>query len=67
MLALVGDAIHISARSDGSINVSLILEKLKGGGHFDMAGARLTGVSMKQALIMLRESIVEYLDSGNKL
>lgn len=32
-----------------------------------MAGARLTGVSMKQALIMLRESIVEYLDSGNKL
>ena len=67
VLALVGDAIQISARSDGSINVSLILEKLKGGGHFDMAGARLTGVSMKQALIMLRESIVEYLDSGNKL
>ena len=40
---------------------------LNGGGHFYMAGARLTGVSMKQALIMLRESIVEYLDSGNKL
>ena len=67
VLALVGDAIHVSARSDGSINVSLILERLKGGGHFDMAGARLTGVSMKQALIMLRESIVEYLDSGNRL
>ncbi|MFA6730552.1 MAG: DHH family phosphoesterase [Eubacteriales bacterium] len=59
-LSLVDDEIHISARSDGSVNVSLILEKLKGGGHFDSAGAKLTGVSMKQALIMLREAIIGY-------
>jgi c-di-AMP phosphodiesterase-like protein len=62
-LSLADDAIHISARSDGSVNVSLILEKLKGGGHFDSAGARLTGVSMKQALVMLREAIVEYCET----
>lgn len=63
-LSLVGEAIHISARSDGSVNVSLILEKLKGGGHFDSAGAKLTGVSVKQALIMLREAIVNYCEQN---
>ena len=56
-------AIHISARSDGSVNVSLILEKLSGGGHFDSAGAKLNGVSMKQAMSMLREAIVSYCDN----
>ncbi|MDD4125185.1 MAG: DHH family phosphoesterase [Eubacteriales bacterium] len=62
-LSLTDDAIHISARSDGSVNVSLILEKLKGGGHFDSAGAKLTGISMKQAMIMLREAIIEYCET----
>ena len=57
-------AIHISARSDGSVNVSLILEKLSGGGHFDSAGAKLNGVSMKQAMSMLREAIVSYCDNN---
>lgn len=62
-LSLAEDNIHISARSDGSVNVSLILEKLKGGGHFDSAGAKLSGVSMKQAMVMLREAIIEYCEA----
>lgn len=62
-LSLAEDTIHISARSDGSVNVSLILEKLKGGGHFDSAGAKLSGVSMKQAMVMLREAIIEYCEA----
>ena len=32
----IGEFIHISGRSNGKINVQLILEKLKGGGHFDL-------------------------------
>lgn len=62
-LSLAEDTIHISARSDSSVNVSLILEKLKGGGHFDSAGAKLSGVSMKQAMVMLREAIIEYCEA----
>ena len=61
-LCLLDDAVHISARSDGSVNVQRILEKLGGGGHFDAAGAQLRGVSMKEALSMLREAIDEILD-----
>ena len=32
-LVKVGDTVHISGRSDGSINVQLILERLGGGGR----------------------------------
>ena len=42
-LALVPGGVAISARSKGKINVQLIMEKLDGGGHFDMAGAQVPG------------------------
>ena len=56
----IGDAIHISARSTGSVNVQLILEKLRGGGHFDAAGAQVPGCTVTQALVQLKEAIDEY-------
>ncbi len=59
------DAVHISARSNGKINVQLIVEKLGGGGHFDSAATRLTGVSLDEALSRLKKSIDEYM-SENK-
>lgn len=62
-LVLAGNTIHISARSSGTINVQLILEKLNGGGHFHAAGAQMSGKNMKEALIRLKAAIDEYLDS----
>lgn len=62
----VGEAIHISARSDSSVNVALILEKLKGGGHYDSAGARLIGVTVKEALVMLRDAIVKCVEKNER-
>lgn len=61
-LTLVGETIHISARSDASVNVGLILEKMGGGGHYDSAGARIVGSTVKQTLIALREAIVDYCE-----
>ncbi len=58
-LALVGDGVAISARSKGRINVQLIMEKLDGGGHFDMAGAQISG-SIDDALDALIVAIDEY-------
>lgn len=65
-LVQLGETLHISARSTGDVNVQLILERLRGGGHFDIAGAQLTGVSIDEALAMLRSSIDEYLNDGAK-
>lgn len=61
-LVTIGDKIHISARSDGSINVQLILEHLNGGGHYDVAGAQVEGESMQNVILRLRAAIDEYLD-----
>ena len=61
-LVSIGNRIHISARSDGSINVQLILEQLNGGGHYDVAGAQVDGESMQAVILRLREAINQYLD-----
>ena len=61
-LVVIDDAIHISARSDGSINVQLILERIGGGGHYNLAGARLPIKNMKEALLRLKGAIDDYLD-----
>ncbi len=60
-LVQINGNIHISARSNGRVNVQLILEKLRGGGHFDVAGAQVMGESMEHVLGNLKKSIEEYL------
>ena len=61
-LVRIGDQIHISGRSNGTINVQLILEKLHGGGHFDVAGAQVISESVEAVLETLKASIDDYLD-----
>ena len=61
-LVKIGDTIHISARSTGTVNVQLILEKLRGGGHFDSAGAQVNGRTMNEALLLLKSAINQYLE-----
>jgi Predicted signaling protein consisting of a modified GGDEF domain and a DHH domain len=63
VLCRIGDTIYISARSMGSVNVQLILERLEGGGHYDAAATVVTGVTMSEALTRLKESIDEYLSN----
>ena len=61
-LVQIGEQIHISGRSSGKINVQLILEKLRGGGHFDVAGAQVVSDSILDVLDTLKKSIDEYLE-----
>ncbi|HHQ8883700.1 TPA: DHH family phosphoesterase [Clostridioides difficile] len=56
------DTIFISARSLGQINVHVLMEKLGGGGHIDIAGAQLKNVSLKEAYKMVNKIIEEYLE-----
>ncbi len=59
-LVRVGDTVHISGRSNGKINVQLILEKIGGGGHFDVAGAALSASGIEGAKQKLTAAIDEY-------
>ena len=61
----IGGEVHISARSTGTVNVQLLLEKLRGGGHFDSAGTRLEGVTAQKAVDMLKAAIDDYLKENN--
>lgn len=60
-LVRIGDQIHISGRSSGKINVQLILEKMNGGGHFDVAGAQVVANDVEEVLETLKQCIDSYL------
>ena len=61
VLAKVDNGVIISARSLGSINVQLILEKLGGGGHMTIAGAQLEDITMEEARERVIKAVEEYL------
>ena len=61
-LIRIGSVVHVSARSDGSVNVQLILEKIGGGGHFDVAGAAIAESELKDAEQLLIRAIDNYFD-----
>ncbi|RDY23450.1 phosphoesterase [Romboutsia maritimum] len=56
------DKVFISARSLGKINVHVLMEKLGGGGHIDIAGAQLKDVSLEEAYNKVHEIIEQYLE-----
>jgi c-di-AMP phosphodiesterase-like protein len=64
VLGEVDDTIFISGRSMGDANVQVVLEALGGGGHMNMAGTKMHGISMDTAIEMLQDSIDKYLKVG---
>lgn len=58
-----GGTMHISARSMGTVNVQLIMEKLGGGGHQNMAAAQLCGNTLDQVKEKLFAAIDSYFDA----
>jgi c-di-AMP phosphodiesterase-like protein len=51
------EGITISARSNGDVNVQLIMEKLGGGGHQLVAGAQLKDTTVDKAALDIKQTI----------
>ena len=66
VLAKVSNDVHISARSKESINVQRIVEKLNGGGHMTVAGAKVKDSSIDEVEEQLKVIISNYLEEGEK-
>lgn len=66
VLTVLENKIHISGRSRGGISVQLILEKLGGGGHLNMAGAQLSDMTVEEAEEVLVKAIEEYMEENEK-
>ena len=56
----LGDAVCVSARSFGAVNVQVVMEYMNGGGHQTMAGAQLKDETLGEALKVLKKSIDDY-------
>lgn len=56
--------IYISARSIDEINVQIIMERLGGGGHMNIAGAQLTDMSTETAMQRLKDVIGDMEKEG---
>ncbi|MED4207266.1 DHH family phosphoesterase [Neobacillus mesonae] len=58
--------IGISARSLGNVNVQVIMESLKGGGHLTNAATQLTGLTIAETEAKLKQAIDEYFEGSKK-
>ena len=56
--------IYISARSIDEVNVQIIMERLGGGGHMNIAGAQLENVNAQQAVEIIKDTINTMLQEG---
>ena len=59
------DMIYISARAIDEVNVQIIMERLGGGGHMNIAGAQLKHLSIREAVHLLKSTLKEMIDEGD--
>ena len=57
--------IFVSARSIDEVNVQLIMERMGGGGHLNIAGCQLENMTIEQAIEMLKATISEMTEAGD--
>lgn len=56
--------IYVSARSIDEVNVQLIMERMGGGGHMNIAACQLEGISLIVAIGEVKRTIDAMIDSG---
>ena len=64
VFTLYNQVIYISARSIDEVNVQVIMEKLGGGGHMNIAGAQLRDMSMDEAIQQLKDTLSNMIQEG---
>ena len=64
VLTAYNNVIYISARAMDEINVQVMMEKLGGGGHMNIAGAQVPGHSAEETVQMLKDVIDEMYKEG---
>ena len=57
--------IFVSARSIDEINVQIIMERLGGGGHLNVAGAQLVDCTLESAKRIIKDTLEEMLREGD--
>jgi len=66
VLFSIEDGIGVSARSNGDINVHIIMEELGGGGHQTVAGAQVKKASMEEVKRKVIELSTKYTEESGE-
>ena len=64
---LKDNKIGISARSLGTVNVQLLMERLGGGGHFNNAAAQVQSDDINEVVKRLKQYIDEYIEKEESM
>lgn len=56
--------VYISARAIDEVNVQIIMERLGGGGHMNIAGAQLKDTDLEGARVKLKEVLTQMTKEG---
>ena len=57
--------IYVSARSIDEVNVQIIMGKMGGGGHLNIAGCQLNGVSISEGIGILKATLDKMIEDGD--
>lgn len=56
--------IYVSARSIDEVNVQIVMERMGGGGHLNVAACQMEGVGIVEAIGVLKRTIDDMLENG---
>ncbi len=56
--------IYVSARSIDEVNVQVVMERLGGGGHMNIAGAQIENTSIEEAIQMVKNTLDTMIEEG---
>ena len=56
--------IYVSARSIDEVNVQVIMERLGGGGHMNIAGCQMEGITINDAIKAIKDTLDKMLEEG---
>ena len=64
VLSMHQGKIYVSARSVDDVNVQVVMEKIGGGGHQNMAGAQMEGYTLEEGREILKNVIKNMIAEG---
>lgn len=64
VLTEYNDTVYVSARAIDEVNVQIIMERLGGGGHLNIAGAQIKNSNIEEAKVKLKEVLTQMTKEG---
>ena len=65
VLTMYNGKIYYSARSIDEVNVQIIMERIGGGGHINIAGAQMENITIEEGIRILEDTLLTMINEGD--